>query len=59
MESQSKNFNAILLKLASPDRVREWSRGEVVKAETINYRTGRSERNGLFDERYFWSYERL
>tara|TARA_Y100000031_G_scaffold101393_3_gene111212 strand:- start:937 stop:4527 length:3591 start_codon:yes stop_codon:yes gene_type:complete len=53
MESQSKNFNAILLKLASPDRVREWSRGEVVKAETINYRTGRSERNGLFDERIF------
>ena len=53
MESQSKNFNSILLKLASPERIREWSHGEVVKAETINYRTGRSERNGLFDERIF------
>ena len=42
-----------MLKLASPERIREWSHGEVTKAETINYRTGRSERNGLFDERIF------
>ena len=47
------NFNAISLKLASPEAIREWSFGEVTKPETINYRTGRSERNGLFDERIF------
>lgn len=47
------NFDQISLKLASPDRVREWSYGEVTKPETINYRTGRSERGGLFDERIF------
>lgn len=43
----------VSLRLASPDTVRDWSYGEVVKPETINYRTGRSERNGLFDERIF------
>ncbi len=48
-----KNFNGISLKLASPDRVKEWSYGEVTKPETINYRTQRSERGGLFDERIF------
>jgi DNA-directed RNA polymerase subunit beta' len=47
------NFDSISLKLASPDRIKEWSYGEVTKPETINYRTGRSERNGLFDERIF------
>ncbi|HEX8994217.1 MAG TPA: DNA-directed RNA polymerase subunit beta', partial [Candidatus Paceibacterota bacterium] len=47
------NFDSITLKLASPDRIREWSFGEVTKPETINYRTGRSERGGLFDERIF------
>ncbi len=47
------NFDSITLKLASPDRIREWSYGEVTKPETINYRTGRSERGGLFDERIF------
>lgn len=47
------NFESIALKLASPDRIREWSYGEVTKPETINYRTGRSERGGLFDERIF------
>ncbi|MBI2108729.1 MAG: DNA-directed RNA polymerase subunit beta' [Parcubacteria group bacterium] len=53
MNPQTKDFNSIIIKLASPERMREWSRGEVTKAETINYRTGRSERNGLFDERIF------
>ncbi len=43
----------ISLKLASPERIQEWSRGEITKPETINYRTGRSERSGLFDERIF------
>ncbi|MEK7568497.1 MAG: DNA-directed RNA polymerase subunit beta' [Patescibacteria group bacterium] len=50
---EKKSFDAILLKLASPDRVKEWSYGEVTKPETINYRTQRSERGGLFDERIF------
>ena len=47
------NFDQIVLKLASPERIREWSFGEVTKPETINYRTSRSERGGLFDERIF------
>ncbi len=47
------DFNAISLKLASPERIREWSYGEVTKPETINYRSGRAERGGLFDERIF------
>jgi len=47
------NFDSITLKLASPESIREWSYGEVTKPETINYRTGRSERSGLFDERIF------
>jgi DNA-directed RNA polymerase subunit beta' len=47
------DFNLMTLRLASPDRIREWSFGEVVKPETINYRTQRSERGGLFDEKIF------
>ena len=47
------DFNTITLKLASPERINEWSYGEVTKPETINYRSGRSERGGLFDERIF------
>ena len=49
----TNNFDYITLKMASPERIREWSYGEVTKPETINYRTGRSERGGLFDERVF------
>jgi len=49
----NSGFDSITLKLASPDRIRDWSYGEVTKPETINYRTGRSERGGLFDERIF------
>ena len=45
------NFNAIRISLASPDQVRDWSKGEVTKPETINYRTLRPEKDGLFDER--------
>lgn len=52
-EQPRPHFNAITLKLASPDRIREWSFGEVTRPETINYRTQRSERGGLFDERIF------
>lgn len=46
-------FNSIGLRLASPEQIKEWSYGEVTKPETINYRTGRSERGGLFDEKIF------
>lgn len=49
----TSNFDYITLTLSSPDMIREWSYGEVTKPETINYRTGRSERGGLFDERIF------
>ena len=41
------------MRLASPDRIGEWSHGEITKPETINYRTQRPEKNGLFDERVF------
>jgi DNA-directed RNA polymerase subunit beta' len=47
------NFNAIRISLASPDQIREWSSGEVTKPETINYRTLKPEKDGLFDERIF------
>ena len=48
-----QDFNAIAMRLASPDRIAEWSHGEITKPETINYRTQRPEKNGLFDERVF------
>jgi len=47
------NFNALRLKIASPDGILAWSHGEVVKPETINYRTQRPEKDGLFSERIF------
>ncbi|MCK4386563.1 MAG: DNA-directed RNA polymerase subunit beta' [Candidatus Pacebacteria bacterium] len=47
------DFNSISLKLASPEKILEWSHGEVKKPETINYRTQRSEKGGLFDEKIF------
>jgi len=47
------DFDHITLRLASPEQIKEWSYGEVTKPETINYRTGRSERGGLFDEKIF------
>lgn len=48
-----QQFDFISLKLASPERITEWSQGEVTKPETINYRTQRPEKYGLFDERIF------
>ena len=48
-----EQFESVGLKLASPDRILEWSHGEVTKPETINYRTQRPEKHGLFDERIF------
>ena len=50
---QPMTFDAIKIGLASPDKIREWSRGEVTKPETINYRTLKPERDGLFCEKIF------
>ncbi|ONI40168.1 DNA-directed RNA polymerase subunit beta' [Candidatus Epulonipiscium fishelsonii] len=50
---QSILFESIKIGLASPNKIREWSRGEVKKPETINYRTQRPERDGLFCEKIF------
>src|SRR5215469_18574410 len=47
------DFNAIRISLASPEQVRGWSHGEVTKPETINYRTLKPEKDGLFSERIF------
>ena len=47
------NFSAIKIGIASPEKIREWSYGEVTKPETINYRTQKPERDGLFCERIF------
>ena len=47
------DWNALRLSLASPERILSWSRGEITKPETINYRTQRSEKHGLFDEKIF------
>ena len=47
------NFDAIKIGLASPERIREWSHGEIKKPETINYRTLKPEKDGLYCERIF------
>ncbi|QQR73590.1 MAG: DNA-directed RNA polymerase subunit beta' [Holophagales bacterium] len=48
-----KDFNAIKISIASPEKIRAWSHGEVTKAETINYRTFKPERDGLFCAKIF------
>ncbi len=48
-----KDFDKIRLSVASPDEIMKWSYGEITKPETINYRTQKPERDGLFDERVF------
>ena len=50
---EMQDFNNIMIKLASPEQIRSWSYGEVKKPETINYRTLRPEKDGLFCERIF------
>ena len=50
---ESNNFESLQIKLASTDKILEWSYGEVTKPETINYRTLKPERDGLFCERIF------
>jgi len=52
-EKQATDFDAIRLAIASPERVLEWSHGKVTKPETINYRTQKPEKDGLFCERIF------
>ncbi|MCL5407665.1 MAG: DNA-directed RNA polymerase subunit beta' [Patescibacteria group bacterium] len=47
------DFDALKISIASPDQILDWSYGEVLKPETINYRTQKPERDGLFDERIF------
>ena len=51
--TQTQEFNAIRISLASPEQIKNWSYGEVTKPETINYRTLRPEKDGLFCERIF------
>ena len=53
VQEQEIVFDSIKIGLASPEKIREWSRGEVKKPETINYRTLKPERDGLFCERIF------
>ncbi len=53
VQEQGIVFDSIKIGLASPEKIREWSRGEVKKPETINYRTLKPERDGLFCERIF------
>lgn len=53
MFTQTEEFKAVKIKLASPSTILSWSHGEVTKPETINYRTQRPEKDGLFDEKIF------
>ncbi len=53
MSFKVSDFKSITLKLASPDEILSWSHGEVTKSETINYRTQRAEKDGLFCEKIF------
>ena len=50
---KTSDFDAIRLKLASPDQIADWSNGEVTRPETINYRTQKPEKDGLFCEKIF------
>ena len=52
-EFDVRNFDSIQVRLASPEEIRSWSRGEVKKPETINYRTQKPEKDGLFCEKIF------
>src|SRR5437868_12805866 len=53
MFTQTDEFKGVKIKLASPETILGWSHGEVTKPETINYRTQRPEKDGLFDEKIF------
>ena len=47
------DFSALQIKIASPDQIKSWSHGEIKKPETINYRSLKTEKDGLFDEKIF------
>ena len=51
--SDAQNFNSIKISLASPEKIKSWTYGEIKKPETINYRTFRPEKDGLFCARIF------
>ena len=51
--NELRNFDALKIYLASNDEILDWSFGEVTKPETLNYRTFKAERDGLFDEAIF------
>ena len=51
--SDAQNFNSIKITLASPEKIKSWTYGEIKKPETINYRTFRPEKDGLFCARIF------
>jgi DNA-directed RNA polymerase subunit beta' len=52
-ETNLIDFSGLKIRVASPDDILSWSKGEITKPETINYRTFRAEKDGLFDERIF------
>ncbi|MCI0431100.1 MAG: hypothetical protein L0210_11230, partial [Rhodospirillales bacterium] len=52
-QTETQKFDQIRIALASPERIRSWSFGEIKKPETINYRTFKPERDGLFCARIF------
>ena len=51
--SETQNFSSIKITLASPEKIKSWTYGEIKKPETINYRTFRPEKDGLFCARIF------
>jgi len=55
----TESFDQIKISIASPERIHSWSFGEIKKPETINYRTFKPERDGLFLRSYFWPNKRL
>ena len=56
--SEAQNFNSIKISLASPEKIKSWTYGEIKKPETINYRTFRPEKDGPFVQE-FWTHKRL
>ncbi len=57
--SESQNFNSIKITLASPEKIKSWTYGEIKKPETINYRTFRPEKDGLVLCKNLWTNKRL
>ena len=51
--SEAQNFNSIKISLASPEKIKSWTYGEIKKPETINYRTCRLEKDGLYCTRCY------